>query len=620
MPYRNAIKTCGNMLSGRVTDPGAARRLSAPLISFALGAGAEDCLKVVEQTYQDCWSNAAAHLHWLKTENCLQGDDILTGRVDDAFMDMRENPEEFQTLNTLKLAYFWDLMDDRFPEIFQAVQTQIDFGAAINVAKFYFLFVRQVRRADRENTGRRLREVIDWAKENGEHLIVQSDRTDGGGFGMGPMYDGYRAAANVVVIANSVDANGIGRELEFKIMHSASAVWSLGAYTKVKETDEIACAAMEQILTECLQQAQVPRNNFNIQELLCGAQKGYDSLFREYVDTHGLLPDVPDCLRYLPYTREMAAFEKSLSDTPSRGLFRKSHNRTPDAINSGLLEAAVASVQDIWKNCVDMYYRPRLQELQENPKHVREQFEQLLCSRLSYGEMNNMLLQEVDRLREHTDWDVAMDRRKGTLPDCLHRYACCQILPEMFNFLSEQLCEAINDVCGSAKDFGQTLVAAQHGLRECMESVDETIRTAYAQEIVNLPVTHPELGSLVRLTPCDSMEKLLEQLEDRFQQIVSKDENFRRSLFDELKYRSQMAGGDAIYNETVRSLFDLDMTTLGRLKAVIPPDGGELYCMLSQPDEIRGVPNTGKAFRIPRQDYVDRLYIYPLDEGSIIYN
>lgn len=182
-------------------------------------------------------------------------------------------------------------MDDRFPELFQAVQHQPDFGQAVTVAEYYFLFVRQVFNSDRERIGR-LRAVVDWAERNGKHLIVQSDLTNGNVSGSGP--EGYQAAANVMVIVNSQDDNRLGQGLEAAIWGAgSSAVWSLSADRKVKETDEIACTAMEQILTECLEQAGAARGQSNIQETLCGAQQDYDSLFRAYIDEKELLPDLP---------------------------------------------------------------------------------------------------------------------------------------------------------------------------------------------------------------------------------------------------------------------------------------------------------------------------------------
>lgn len=290
MTYASAIEACSRMISGRAANSGAARRISAPLLNIVLGAGAEECLETIRQSYQDCWSAAADQLCWLKTEDCMD-EAGFENRVGDAFYTMRSNPGAFGSNSTLRMAYFWDVMDDRFPELFQAVQHQPDFGQAVTVAEYYFLFVRQVFNSDRERIGR-LRAVVDWAERNGKHLIVQSDLTNGNVSGSGP--EGYQAAANVMVIVNSQDDNRLGQGLEAAIWGAgSSAVWSLSADRKVKETDEIACAAMEQILTECLEQAGAAGGQSNIQETLCGAQRDYDSLFREYIDEKELLPDLP---------------------------------------------------------------------------------------------------------------------------------------------------------------------------------------------------------------------------------------------------------------------------------------------------------------------------------------
>ena len=600
MTYASAIEACSRMISGRAANSGAARRISAPLLNIVLGAGAEECLETIRQSYQDCWSAAADQLCWLKTEDCMD-EAGFENRVGDAFYTMRSNPGAFGSNSTLRMAYFWDVMDDRFPELFQAVQHQPDFGQAVTVAEYYFLFVRQVFNSDRERIGR-LRAVVDWAERNGKHLIVQSDLTNGNVSGSGP--EGYQAAANVMVIVNSQDDNRLGQGLEAAIWGAgSSAVWSLSADRKVKETDEIACAAMEQILTECLEQAGAAGGQSNIQETLCGAQRDYDSLFREYIDEKELLPDLPTFLQYLPYTKEMEALEQSLSDAPTRGLLGRLRGRPSDTIDGDKLINAVASVGDIWGLCVNQYYGRCVQELKENAERVQEYFKQLLCSRVSYGAMNATLQQEAVNLETRTDWHAPMNMRRG----------------EVYGFLAGQPCAAMKDVCRNARDFGNTLTETRNGLRQSQGNVDETIRRAYTQEIANL-ANQPEYRDMMRLTPCSTVESLLDQLVKRFRLIADKDDNFRLSLFDELQFRAGMAGGGAAYGVAVQSLFDLNMQTAGRLMATVPPSGGQLFCMLSQPTQIQNVNNTGAAFRIPQQDYVDRLYVYPVNPENILYN
>ena len=616
MTYASAIEACSRMISDRAANSGAARRISAPLLNIVLGAGAEECLETIRQSYQDCWSAAADQLCWLKTEDCMD-EAGFENRVGDAFYTMRSNPGAFGSNSTLRMAYFWDVMDDRFPELFQAVQHQPDFGQAVTVAEYYFLFVRQVFNSDRERIGR-LRAVVDWAERNGKHLIVQSDLTNGNVSGSGP--EGYQAAANVMVIVNSQDDNRLGQGLEAAIWGAgSSAVWSLSADRKVKETDEIACAAMEQILTECLEQAGAAGGQSNIQETLCGAQQDYDSLFREYIDEKELLPDLPTFLQYLPYTKEMEALEQSLSDAPTRGLLGRLRGRPSDTIDGDKLINAVASVGDIWGLCVNQYYGLCVQELKENAERVQEYFKQLLCSRVSYGAMNATLQQEAVNLETRTDWHAPMNMRRGTLAERLHRYACSQVLPEVYGFLAGQPCAAMKDVCRNARDFGNTLTETRNGLRQSQGNVDETIRRAYTQEIANL-ANQPEYRDMMRLTPCSTVESLLDQLVKRFRLIADKDDNFRLSLFDELQFRAGMAGGGAAYGVAVQSLFDLNMQTAGRLMATVPPSGRQLFCMLSQPTQVQNVNNTGAAFRIPQQDYVDRLYVYPVNPENILYN
>ena len=152
MTYASAIEACSRMISDRAANSGAARRISAPLLNIVLGAGAEECLETIRQSYQDCWSAAADQLCWLKTGDCMD-EAGFENRVGDAFYTMRSNPGAFGSNSTLRMAYFWDVMDDRFPELFQAVQHQPDFGQAVTVAEYYFLFVIDLHRCFRYRFG-----------------------------------------------------------------------------------------------------------------------------------------------------------------------------------------------------------------------------------------------------------------------------------------------------------------------------------------------------------------------------------------------------------------------------------------------------------------------------------
>lgn len=55
MTYASAIEACSRMISDRAANSGAARRISAPLLNIVLGAGAEECLETIRQSYQDCF-------------------------------------------------------------------------------------------------------------------------------------------------------------------------------------------------------------------------------------------------------------------------------------------------------------------------------------------------------------------------------------------------------------------------------------------------------------------------------------------------------------------------------------------------------------------------------------
>ena len=428
---------------------------------------------------------------------------------------------------------------------------------------------------------------------------MQSDLTNGNVSGSGP--EGYQAAANVMVIVNSQDDNRLGQGLEAAIWGAgSSAVWSLSADRKVKETDEIACAAMEQILTECLEQAGAAGGQSNIQETLCGAQEHDDSLFREYIDEKELLPDSAHIFAVSPVhqgdggagaepVRRADPWTPGKTPRPTVGYDRRGQADKRGGVCRGYLGSLREPV--LWTVCAGA----------EGKCGTGAGVFQAASggSRLSYGAMNATLQQEAVNLETRTDWHAPMNMRRGTLAECLHRYACSQVLPEVYGFLAGQLCAAMKDVCRNARDFGNTLTETRNGLRQSQGNVDETIRRAYTQEIANL-ANQPGYRDMMRLTPCSTVESLLDQLVKRFRLIADKDDNFRLSLFDEAAIRAGMAGGGAAYGVAVQSLFDLNMQTAGRLMATVPPSGGQLFCMLSQPTQIQNVNNTGAAFRIPQ--------------------
>ena len=169
--YQETIVSCSRMLVGN-TDVGGAgqgRQINAPLVSIFLGRDAEAHMEDVSSTYQSCWFNGAKALKYLDSQT-YSPDRVL--EVCQAMLAVRH---AFRNYATLHLAYFWDIMDDRFDVFWEAVKHPLSFPTAITVEPIFFIFCRELAVGAKERKEQRLKALTAWASENNQHLVVLSD-------------------------------------------------------------------------------------------------------------------------------------------------------------------------------------------------------------------------------------------------------------------------------------------------------------------------------------------------------------------------------------------------------------------------------------------------------------
>lgn len=615
--YENTVLECSLKLSGSSSDPGAARSIRAPQLNILLGEGAERRQAVLMRTCQEVWAGNANQLGWLCTNDMSPGS--YPGALYDKAAELLSKRQVFADCWSLRLNWYWDLMDDRFDALFAQVKQPRQFSNGISVQEAYFLFGRIFRENDRDKFRSRLEQVEAWAREEGQHLLIQSDVTDGGLLSEDApededsMTNSYRIAAQLSVLMNSVmrDNNEqAGQELEFTFQNS-SVCWTVGSTQFRKKNREIARAVLRQLLEENLHQQERVFGTMQVKETLCGG-KDYPVLFDRYLEEQGLLPQKQSVLDALPCTPEMLAFERSLLEEPKRGL-RLFRAASPDKVDEGKRLSAISSLGDLWDLCLETCYGDGLKRLQSQPAAVKDWFKQQMCMHFSSAQMTQLLPGEAETLRKRNDWKAIPDDRRGTLAECLHRAAWSAQLPKIYEKMAALLAEAMDELCKDARSFDKLLKQAYSALER--DSGETTIVKAYGNRVARLAAEAP---ALVQLVPCQDMNALLEQLKTRFAQMVEKVPELKLPLFDELDFRADMSGqrGD---RDAVQDLFRQQNLNNRRMRLFEPPSPMRTCCLLHQTDRIRDLPHMGKPFRIPRQDYVEQLCLYPMDISNIMY-
>ena len=328
--YQERIAHCSRMLVGNSDVSGQGRKINAPLLSIFLGQDAEAHMDDVLNTYQNCWLSNANVLQSL-TAQTYSPDNVLNACQ--AMLSVRNTFNSY----SVYLAYYWDIMDDKFDDIFASIQAPLSFPTAVSVEAVFFLFCRELLPGAKARKEKRLKALIQWAEETKHHLVVLSDLTPSGLLGPDEIGENYRLSANILLIANSYFYPGekeLGKPLAFFL--NQHPVHSASYFILKKPTWDIAVACLWQILDDYQRLPQSTSHASNVKERLCGQNHSYahffENLFQEKIAS--LLPQDYSFLRYLPYTSALR-----LNNTAQASVYMfTSTSKDTASVAKGLIE------------------------------------------------------------------------------------------------------------------------------------------------------------------------------------------------------------------------------------------------------------------------------------------
>lgn len=605
------IKHCSEQLSHRRFSQGAALRIKSPLLSIFLGKDAELQENTIKNAYRDCWQNSVDNLRFVGFDKCSsQTLSELSG-------EMLALHSQFSDMDKVLFAWYWDIMSDDFDEHIKLVSQQSCFPGAIELQEYFFIFCKQFSPNDREKTKKRLGILTEWANKNNKHLIVQSDFGYAGLVNAATVWKNYRAAANVMVLADTA-ASRISNEFSFNIQNNAM-MWSMGSHSKLKPADDIVCVSLKQILDEYKRISTAERTDyasFDVKERLCGRNTDYGNLFKRLINEWKLLPPMPNCLRDLPYTPEMEDF----LEKPTNFVLFASKS-APKTVNGKKFAAALESVRDVWKCVVDLYYRTPFKKYIDSENNLRQTFFNMLSHKFSFSEMTKNFEDEAKKLRERRAWNINIRTSFTSVEQTLHEEACNELTEEMCSKMAKELSNAMDEVAKAANGFEDIIDAVNTGLTP-ESDIEESVERAYGDYMRRL--IDEKKDCIFNIHPCADVESLLKQLEVTFDKLKQDSSVYNSSLMQHIAFCAKNAGGLPV-SVIIGDFFNQDMRDTGNLRTYEGSTGGIYYnyCFMSDSREVFADGTTpdsvGEIFEIPDSNYIERLYIYSVKPELIIF-
>lgn len=609
---QEVLRDCSNMLDSRNIEVGLALRMRSPLVSAFIGKEAVLNKGVVERTYRDCWGSNVDKLSMLD-----DGDFSIDTISKHAGEMLAEGSGVFCNQDRIMLVWYWDIMDTDFEQrMAEIVNVAGGFPLGIEVSECFFVFCKQFTSSNRKLTEERLKKLIDWAKENKKVLVVQSDVTYDGIFNDSTIWKSYRGAANCAVIMNTQTDDHTGSYLEHRIVKSGVSVWSIGSCTMNKSSEEIAAASFKSILREYqsvhISISDADNGMFDAKSRLTGERTGtYQAFFDSLIKQWQLLPDMPNCISALPYTEQMKSY---LKDPFVRKLFKKSSNE----IDLKKREAAIASISDFWKLFMDEYYNSKINS-RDDENWMEAGLMSILSERFTVAEMKAHFNNEAAELRA-AKWNSNMLTKSQTSGACesLHELACNELLNDIYKRLAETLAASFEALAHDASGFDAIIKNVDGALNQL--DFDSSIVSAYGNHIRELISKDPR--KLFSIHPCGTSDELIAQIKSVFIDLAANDEVFKYNLMQDIRFRGDTNGRNQGAVTVLQDFFNVDMNTTGALKLFSATEGRS-YCLINNSDGYfaNGIAGetVGTFFGIPGSNYIDRLYIYPVNPSQIIY-
>lgn len=623
------IQKCIGMIEQTNIVAGVGNRIAAPMVSVILGREAEENLPTIKATYESYWASRADHLsYWIGTYRAAELEDAcVDALVKGKYMDplARDN---------IRAAVYWDLMDDRFEEIFEAVKQP--FEPPCPHSRVFFIFCKQLRSEERIITKERMERVLQWAEETDSHLVVLSNQSAGGIYGDDEIAQNYKIAAMIQFLMNAASSDEdnmaqMARELEFNLQNNR--LWTVGYANCPRKYRDIIHVSLLQILERIYENANAEPESVKQKESVKSSGDEYidllDHVFAEKLEP--LCPGEEDRRFWedLPRTADMEALARLLSgeEEPVRGPFwrRLLPTRKDDSWQN-----AIPSVQELWDVCVKTYYLDPIRQwlsTEKGHRAISRFFNNHFAGELSLREMAQ-LAGDVQRLRTEEQYlnpvvgmpDPSASGKQYTLAGYLHECACCAVKQEIYRDMIRDMAAAMEHLSVRAKNFKPLMDTVLPSFRGV--SVAPGIRDAYGPHMRRLLDANMELITQ-QVLPCANEEELLAQVEGLFRELANRDPERRyfATLQGDIKF--QIANGNAAASANViTDCFGMDLKSMGRFRSY-RQESGHLYCIMNNTmtELMSGVKteNIGKRFIVNRSDRIERIYLYPIIPKDVEY-
>ena len=611
----DVVQNCTHLIERDAMVAGAGNRMSSPLLSVFLGSGAVEHIYEIESTYFSCWSAEARKLE------ALQG--IYTQQqISDKIARASRVKGNYQSRSTLRIVWYWDIMGDDFDAQFECVQKEVPGVVGMQIVKNYFIFCSQSNAADMEKTEQRLQKLIEWNKERRDPMMILSDATRRGLLDDRGIAENYHMAASTVLMLNSVDANDLGVNLDFKMRKQH--FWTASYCVCSKNFFDIISVSLLRIIRKYQEVSRDGTGSRELQSRICGEGGNYLNLLDDLFD-EVLAPLCPVDQQIafwedLPLTGDMAALKNKLAGVRTGGFL----SRLMGSRNAGDPANAIPSVQDFWDACVERYYLKPVRDLMETEEGLQKILGYLygrMTSVLTLSDMKKQLPAEWaklerDMLYQNPDFERDLPESGISLAQYLHDRACVRVKREYYGNLLKYLVEIMKELNANSDGFEGLLANVAASIEGI--DMDRAISKAYGYHMDRVIESNKQVLNQ-KLHPCATEEALLGQLESAFTELVRLDRDgvYYYTLQEDIDF--QIKTGFAAQNNVIANCFTFDMTTAGRLVTTIV-EPGDSYCMMN--NRLKGLvqgQDIGTQFIVNRCDRIERLYLYPVDPDKIRY-
>lgn len=630
LTVESVIQKCTQIIEHKDLIAGAGRRMRSPMLNVFLGAGAEGHIREVQEAYSSCWSDHARNIKMLRgpySREDIENAIVMSTQIEDRSFDA----------TTVHTAWFWDIMDDQFDRYFECVKQKYAMPIAVGNQKVYFIFCSQKDTKSQEKTRNRLeQQLIPWAEETGNPLVILSDVTRAGMLNQRGLAENYRLAASLMLLLNShytINEKNLGTDMAFEF--KKGGLWSASYYGCSKNFYDIVGVSLLTIIKRYRRMGQQKKEDFSqgtsVQSRLCGADKDYYDLLDEIFEEAILPKCCTDTLLWndVPYTPQIAEQEAFMSGKNEHQggflgkLFRKQQREVSP-------EEAIASLQDFWNCCVQMYYvapAKKWMDSSEGTRELKNCMYSRMATALNYDEMHTLLMQESQRVAAMDDKLETKLRRPApalckNVSQLLHLYALRKVKVEIYQTMIRLLADAMETLCKNAAGFDDLLARVQHSLRE--DYMDRSVVKAYGAYSEQLVDQNEEILTKY-IRPCPDEGELLQQLEAAFAALMEKDLRrvYQKSLQEDLSFRIEN-GGKSIAINVISDCFRYQMEDAGRMPTYSTPSG-TLYCIMNNAMDDFGDASIadeaiGNRFVVSRSDRIERLFLFRVEKKNIMFS